>query len=185
MLYPMEYGLRLFFRLITAVGVLIFAIGFSTGCAANRLTGSGATCHLSYYPDSRQPDQGATTGHAGRTICDAVKSVGHGKIATIYLRHTGAMDTTLYTFDTSLSLADDADTSASPRFVGYNNIYLQIEPGARLVRKTGDEILKLYSPACLILPQNQQITDCDMIAFMQPGVVYPQWWGGEGKWNRR
>lgn len=166
-----------FDRCFAMAASLFLAVSLLGGCTVYQPVVGGSAHGSVYYPDPGQPDQGAPTGHASRTICDIVKSVG-ARTATIYLRHTGKADTTSYLFDTSLSLADDANTTAG--FASYANIYLQIEPGAQLVRKTGDEVLKVSSPENLIASPRQRIANTDMLAFKQGGIIYPQWWGALG-----
>jgi hypothetical protein len=81
-------------------------------------------------------------------------------------RHTGAGNTTTYTFDTSVDLST------------YPLMFVEFEPGARIARTTGDEAFTVYSAGNIIAARGQQITAVDMIELSKGGEVYAEWWGG-------
>ncbi len=116
--------------------------------------------------DASESDQGVTGG--GNTIYALASGAGTSKSVTLALRHTGAGNTTDYTLDTSIDLTT------------YPLVYLYIEPGARLIRTTGNETITIYSPENLIVSAKQQITAVDMLRFAEPGSVPVEWWGAKG-----
>jgi hypothetical protein len=119
-----------------------------------------------YYPEPSATNHGAAGSGSGLTIYDVITGAGVSKYALIVLRHTGDENTTTYTLDSSLDLS------------AYQNIRIQIKEGARLSRTTGDEVLTLYSPEILDVGPNQILTtESSLLAFTNPGIVYPEWFG--------
>lgn len=131
----------------------------------------GASCNgviakgLVYVVDAAEADQGVTATGTGLTIYDVAQLVGTSKYATIICTHSGASNTTTYTFDTSLDLSS------------YPYLYFYIEPGAVLAQNTGDETITFYSPDNIIASKNQILTTDDIFDFAIPGVFYPVWGG--------
>jgi hypothetical protein len=148
------------FILKTDADVTVWTVD-SVGTAA---TSSSSTTY-SYYPDPDESDQGATASGSGDTIYDILDTIGTSEFCKIVLRHNGDANTTDYTFDTSLDATN------------YTKAFFEVQPGARLVRTTGDEYLTLPTPGHLIAAQSQPVTAVDILRFDGSGTVYPEWWG--------
>ena len=120
----------------------------------------------SYYPDPDESDQGVTASGTGDTIYDIITALSTTKYAKIVLRKNSDDATvTEYTFDTSLDLTS------------YPNVQIEIQPGARLARTTGDETFTVHSPGCIIAAKDQILTLVGVLAFYRPGTIYPEWYG--------
>jgi hypothetical protein len=115
--------------------------------------------------DPSESDQGAATVSGDKTVKDLVDKFGANP-GTITLYHNTGETNTTYTFDTSETIPA--------------NITLKIEPGARIARTTGDEVLTIYSTENLNVGSRQQITAVDMLAFTIGGKASPWWWGAVG-----
>jgi len=127
-------------------------------------TSSSSTTY-SYYPDPDETDQGVTASGTGDTIYDIITEVGTSEVANIVLRHDGSANTTDYTLDTNIDLTS------------YPLVFIEIQPGARLVRTTGDELLTVDTPNNIVASKNQQITAVSMIRFNGSGSVPVEWFG--------
>ena len=117
-----------------------------------------------YFVNSAEADQGAVG--AGLSVKDIVDAVGTTKNATIVFGHSGAGNTTTYSFGTSETIT--------------TNINVIMEAGARLAIATG-VTLTINGPfqankrlQCIAL------TGTGVVSFGEESVseVYPEWWGG-------
>jgi hypothetical protein len=124
-----------------------------------------------FYIKSSELDQGVSTDatfETIKTLKDVIELIETSTYCIVVFIHNGDTETTEYNFDTSLDLTN------------YQNVYLEIRPGAQLTRTTGDEVLTLYEPSQLQVYESQKITSVDMIAFSIPGIVHVAWWGAVG-----
>ena len=117
-----------------------------------------------YFVNSAEADQGAAG--AGLSVKDIVDAVGSTKNATIVFGHSGAGNTTTYSFGTSETITTNFDVI--------------VEAGARLAIATG-VTLTINGPfqankrlKCIAL------TGTGVVSFGEESVseVYPEWWGG-------
>jgi len=148
------------FILKTDADVTVWTVD-GVGTAA---TSSSSTTYA-YYPDPAEADQGVTASGTGDTIYDIITEVGTSEHAKIILRHNGDSSTSTYTLDTSIDLTL------------YPFLFIEVDPGAQLVRTTGDELLTLHTPSHIIARPNQQITIVDMLRFVEGGTVHASWFG--------
>jgi len=117
-----------------------------------------------YFVNSAEADQGAVG--AGLSVKDIVDAVGATKNATIVFGHSGAGNTTTYSFGTNETIP--------------TNIDVIVEAGAQLAIATG-VTLTINGP----FQANKRIkcialTGTGVVSFGEESVseVYPEWWGG-------
>jgi hypothetical protein len=121
----------------------------------------GGSMYRRYYasPDSSIADH-ADSNVAG-SIANMVGTIGTSP-AVLVLPGNGA-----YTIDSDIDFSDRPD------------LFLLFDSGAVLARNTGDEVVTAYSPANIIAPGNQNLTNSNMLVFAKPGKVYAEWFGGD------
>jgi hypothetical protein len=139
-----------FKRFTVAIIVVALALVVSPAMAVDYLVNPAAT------------DQGAAGVRSVKALVDAI---GASKKATLVFAHNSAAATTTYSFATSLTIPA--------------NVYLRIDPGAKLAIATA-KTLTVYSPANLLVQMRQDLftlTGTGKVAFTVPGTVAPEWWG--------
>lgn len=125
-----------------------------------------------FFPDGASTDQGATDA-TYLTVKEIVDAVGSSEKATIVFRHTGAANTTTYTFATSETITE--------------NITVIMEPGA-ISAGTGDVQLRILGTFYAAREQCFNWDGSSYILFgsntlanapFRTSTVYPEWWGAK------